>query len=100
MSNAIRCINQRFAFKNSGILWLALIFNLSNWRKSDNPACKKSDCRLRNITSKFFCRLIQTHASVLKVSSSESSDMGPFQQSVKFLSRPRPLCVVLSPSVH
>ena len=26
----IRCINQRFAFKNSGILCLALIFNLSN----------------------------------------------------------------------
>ena len=32
MSNAIRCINQRFAFKNSGISCLALIFNLSNLR--------------------------------------------------------------------
>ena len=34
MLNAIRsllrCINQRFVFKNSGILCLALIFNLSN----------------------------------------------------------------------
>ena len=32
MSNAIRCINQRFAFKNSGISCLALIFNLKNPR--------------------------------------------------------------------
>ena len=30
MLNAIRCINQRFAFKNSGISCLALIFNLNN----------------------------------------------------------------------
>ena len=30
MSNAIRCINQRFAFKNSRISCLALIFNLKN----------------------------------------------------------------------
>ena len=28
MSNAIRCIDQRFAFKNLGISCLALIFNL------------------------------------------------------------------------
>ena len=27
MSNAIRCIDQRFAFKNSRISFLALIFN-------------------------------------------------------------------------
>ena len=32
MSNAIRCIDERFAFKNSGISFLALIFNLSNLR--------------------------------------------------------------------
>ena len=30
MSNAITCIQQKFAFKNSGISCLALIFNLSN----------------------------------------------------------------------
>ena len=29
MSIAIRCVDQRFAFKNSGIACLALIFNLS-----------------------------------------------------------------------
>ena len=32
MSNAIRCIDQRFAFKNSRISCLALIFNLNNPR--------------------------------------------------------------------
>ena len=32
MSNAIRCIDQRFAFKNSSISCLALIFNLNNLR--------------------------------------------------------------------
>ena len=30
MQNAIKCINERFAFKNSRILCLALIFNLKN----------------------------------------------------------------------
>ena len=30
MSNAIRCIDQRFVFKNSGISCPALIFNLNN----------------------------------------------------------------------
>ena len=29
MSNVIKCINQSFAFKNSGIAFLALIFALS-----------------------------------------------------------------------
>ena len=43
MKNAIKCIDQRFAFKNSGILCLALMFNLSNLRtKNDTPACKKA----------------------------------------------------------
>ena len=32
MSNAIRCINHSFAFKNSDIYCLALIFNLSYLR--------------------------------------------------------------------
>ena len=32
ISNAIRCSDQRFAFKNSRIACLALIFNLSNLR--------------------------------------------------------------------
>ena len=37
MSNVMRCINQRFAFKNSGISCLALMQQSEN----DNPACKK-----------------------------------------------------------
>ena len=32
MLNVIKCIDQRFAFKNSGISCLALIFNLNNLR--------------------------------------------------------------------
>ena len=32
--NAIRCIDHRFAFKNSGIAFLALIFNLSYLRST------------------------------------------------------------------
>ena len=32
MLNAIKCINQKFAFKNSGISCLAFIFNLNNPR--------------------------------------------------------------------
>ena len=34
MSNTIRCIDHRFAFKNSGIACLALIFNLSYQRST------------------------------------------------------------------
>ena len=34
MSNAIRCIDKRFAFKNSGIACLALIYNLSYQRST------------------------------------------------------------------
>ena len=32
MWNVIRCIDHRFAFKNTGIAFLALIFNLSYLR--------------------------------------------------------------------
>ena len=38
MLNVIRCIDQRFEFKNSDILCLALIFNLSNQRTTILPA--------------------------------------------------------------
>ena len=34
MSNTIRCIDHRFAFKNSGVACLALIFNLSYLRST------------------------------------------------------------------
>ena len=41
MWNAIRCIDQRFAFKNSGISCLAMIFNLNN-QKTTVWCAKKS----------------------------------------------------------
>ena len=41
MSNAIRCIDQGFAFKNSGILCLALMFNLGNPRTTILHAKKR-----------------------------------------------------------
>ena len=53
MSNAIRCIDQRFAFKNSGISCLALIFNLSIPRTIilPIPMCKKAvpGCQKRRL---------------------------------------------------
>ena len=49
MSNAIRCINQRFAFKNSRISCLALIFKLKNTSTTVLYA-KKISCRWRNMT--------------------------------------------------
>ena len=41
MSNAIRCIDQRFAFNNSGIAGLVLIFNLSYPRSTILHAKKR-----------------------------------------------------------
>ena len=77
MSNAIRCIDQRFAFKNSGISCLALIFNLSNLRttvlhsKKRLPVAKH--VKLYNM---FSWRLTRTHGLVIKVSWSESGCSG------------------------
>ena len=59
MLNVKRFIDQRFVFKNSGILCLALLFNLSNLRNT--ILLSKSCCRLRNTSSYipfFFCILI------------------------------------------
>ena len=41
MSNVIKCIDQRFAFENSGIACLALIFNLSYPRSTILQAKKQ-----------------------------------------------------------
>ena len=41
MLNAIRCIDPRFAFKNSGLSCLALIFHLSNLRTTTLHAKKR-----------------------------------------------------------
>ena len=71
MWNAIGCINQRFVFKNSGISCLALIFNLKNLRTTILHAKK-----LLQVARIFFCSLICTHCSLVKVSHSESGDLG------------------------
>ena len=73
MLNVKRFIDQRFVFKNSGILCLALLFNLSNLRNT--ILLSKSCCRLRNTSSYipfFFCILIWIHGWVVKESQSES----------------------------
>ena len=60
MSNAMRCIDQRFAYKSSGISCLALIFNLARYDKLYTIFCERS---------------IQTHGSVVKALSMESGDL-------------------------
>ena len=71
LSNVIRCINQRFALKNSRILSLALIFNLNNLRTTVLYA-KKIDCRCGKTTShiQFFRSIDTDPCLVVKVSSS------------------------------
>ena len=92
-SYAIRCINQRFAFKNSGIAYLVLIFNWNNPRttilhaKKAIPGCEK----LRVIYC-FFQEtrtLIRTFDSVIKAAS---------RRMLKLFAAPLPFCV--SPSIH
>ena len=77
MLNAIKCIDQRFAFKISGISCLALIFNLSNLRTtilhSKNLLQVAKHVKLYTI---FFIRLTQTDCLVVNVSSSESGSAG------------------------
>ena len=55
MSNAIRGIDQRFSFKNSGISCLALIFNLSYPRTKILHAKKAvADCERLQLIYRFF----------------------------------------------
>ena len=67
MSNAIKCIDQRFAFK----LWY-IISGLDIQPKqseNDNPVCKKEvpGCEIQQVVNSFFfLRLIQTHGSVVE----------------------------------
>ena len=101
MSNAMRCIDQRFAFKNSVISFLALIFNLSNLRttillwKKRFPVAKH--VKLYTIFSFFLTRI---YALVIKVSWSESGGSGSIPAgcwfSAEILCSPRPFCVALS----
>ena len=77
MSTAIRCINQRFAFKNSGISCLALIFNLSYLKMTilyANTAV--AGCETFQLIYLFFSKLTRTHSSVVEASRSESGGSG------------------------
>ena len=87
MLNAIRCIDQRFAFKNSGILRLALIFDLSNQRTTILHSKKWFQvARYNESYSTFFCWLLQNNGSawqcllLLKAASNEWVTWVRFQQ--------------------
>ena len=76
MLNMIRCINQRFVFKNSDISCLALIFKLKN--PSTTVLYSKKSVAGGLIYS-FFQAIdtkLQTYGLVVKNCSTESVDMG------------------------
>ena len=78
MLKAIRCINQRFAFKNVWIWCLALIFNLKNpsikvlYAKKLVAHVAKYD----ESCTVFFKQLIRTNGLVVKASRRESGHLG------------------------
>ena len=78
MSNAIRCIDQRFAY--SCISCLALIFNLNNpsttvlYEKNQPGSVQLA--KYDESYTVFFQFLIRTHGLVVKTGCRESSDMG------------------------
>ena len=79
MSNAKRCIDQRFAFKNSGRSCLRSGVDIqAEQSENDNPARKKRFQVARNDESYtvFFYGLIRTYGLGVKTSRSELSDMG------------------------
>ena len=91
-------IEQKFAFKNSGNMCLALIFNLSNLRMTILQ--QKTSCRLWNTEKKyavFIYRVTWTHSLMDKVSSSECGGSGLIPVWCWNL---LPLLVALSQSVH
>ena len=60
MLNATRCINQRFAFKNSGIVCLALIFNLSYLRTTILQPKAVPGCEALKL---IYCSFLQTNTN-------------------------------------
>ena len=103
MSNAIRCIDHRFAFKNSGIACLALIFNLSYLRSTIlHP---KNQCETVQVLWQFiyhFFRAIDTNQWL----SGQGWSLIVWWYGFGFCkvwnpsAVPQPFCVALSPSVH
>ena len=64
MSNVMGCVDQRFAFKNSSILCLALIFNLSTTVLFAKRSVAGGE--IRRVIYNFFQQLIQTNGLVVK----------------------------------
>ena len=75
MPNVIKCIDQRFAFTNSGISCLALIFNLSN-QGTTILSCTQKDAKTDDWLTVFFVQLMPIYGSVFKMSCIELGDMG------------------------
>ena len=102
MSNAIRCIDQRFAFKNSRISCLALIFNLKNPSTTVLYAKKSvAGGEIRRVIYYFF-QVIDTN---LRLScSGQLQKVGQYGFDSWWLLNPSavpwPFCVALSQSVH
>ena len=77
MSNAIRCINQSFVFKNFGISCLALISNLSNLRTTILHAIKRMHLAKHfKWNTVFFTNLTRVYGLALNLSCCELSDTG------------------------
>ena len=101
MLNWIRCIDQRFAFKNSRISCLALIFNLNNTRTTVLYS-KKTDCRWRNTTSHmpfFSCHWYEPMALWVRVVAESRVTQVWFLMSAE-TAAPWPFCMALSLSQH
>ena len=109
MSNAIRCINQRFAFKNSRISCLALIFKLKNPSTTVMYAKKSvAGGEIWRDIYRFFWAIdtkqrLSGYDWLQRVgwhrfdSGWHGFDSGWI---LKPSAAPRPFCVALSPSVH
>ena len=97
MSNAIRCIDQRFAFKNSRISCLALIFKMKNpsttvlYAKRSVPGGE-----IRQFIYRFFHTIDTNLRLVVKVIRRKSVDMGSILAKTP-PAAPRPFCVALRP---
>ena len=86
-------MDQRFAFKNSGILCLALIFNLSNLRKTILHANEPFQ------VARYSNKLEWTHGWLRWVTLSLATWV-QFSQSAETFGCWRQFCVALRPSVH
>ena len=100
MSNAIRCIDQRFALKNSDI---ALTIVLSNQRRTILlliPARKKTVAGNLQVTYHFFLQIYTYHGLVVKVFAVGRGLGFESRNVLKFPTTPLPIGVALRQSMH